>query len=214
MAKPLSELNFTLLAAAEEEAAAAAAAAHTFQTKGKKESKGGQSKQSDTLWNHEDDLLLCKLYGYFFNSSSVVRGRWVDVSDALGTERTQNACRHRYNAIKERPEMAAEIADGARCTRVPQRSGGGGRAAAAAASSAGATAVASGFSSASGGGGGGVVGPDLLGAVRLARQGELAAAERSEKKKRRGMSEIEKKEEAGRRCGQTHHRVFWSQYVY
>ena len=214
MAKPLSELNFTLLAAAEEEAAAAA---HTFQTKGKKESKGGQSKQSDTLWNHEDDLLLCKLYGYFFNSSSVVRGRWVDVSDALGTERTQNACRHRYNAIKERPEMAAEIADGARCTRVPQRSGGGGGravAAAAAASSAGATAVASGFSSASGGGGGGVVGPDLLGAVRLARQGELAAAERSEKKKRRGMSEIEKKEEAGRRCGQTHHRVFWSQYVY
>eukprot|EP01043_Picozoa_sp_COSAG02_P090926 COSAG02_NODE_27715_length_604_cov_0.681188_1_plen_42_part_10 len=36
------------------------------------------------------------------------------------------------------------------------------------------TAVAGRFSSAPGGGGGGVVGPALLGAVPLARQGELA----------------------------------------
>ena len=39
---------------------------------------------------------------------------------------------------------------------------------------------------------------ELLNALHLAREGEMAAAERAEKKRRRGMSEARKKEESGR----------------
>ena len=77
-----------------------------------------------TLWDHNDDILLCQLYGHFFRRNTGVRGRWIDVSDALGADRTQNACRHRFNLIKTRPPMAAATEEGATMRSQPQVSGG------------------------------------------------------------------------------------------
>lgn len=144
-------------------------------------------KQKDgSLWNHEDDVLLCQLYGYFFRSGNVARGRWADVSDGLGTTRSQNACRHRFNLIKSNPEMVTATADGASKIEQPKR-----RTRPAAIG----TEVDAVFDTV-----------DrhedsahtLIDALQLAREGEMAAAERAEKKRRRGMSEIEKREDAGR----------------
>ena len=150
--------------------------------------------------HHDDDVLLCRLYGFFFlnkKKKSTVRGRWVDVSDALGTTRTQNACRHRYNLIKTRSEMQTAIADGASRTEPPERSkraredgeavvGDGG------------VAVAGGAHASNAAGGIEESEQELINALYLAQKGEEAAAARSEKKKRRGVSEAQKREEAGR----------------
>ena len=144
-------------------------------------------KQKDgSLWNHEDDVLLCQLYGYFFRSGNVARGRWADVSDGLGTTRSQNACRHRFNLIKSNPEMVTATADGASKIEQPKRRSSPAESG---------TKVDAALET---------VGCDedsahtLIEALHLAREGEMAAAERAEKKRRRGKSEIEKREEAGR----------------
>lgn len=171
---------------------------------------GRPKRQQDrTAWNHEDDVLLCQLYGYFFKAASVVRGRWENISHALGT-RTPSACRHRYNLIKSRAEMVAATAKGTSSTELPQPRELTGRSCATVIDDASITGkeelelgVAGELASCQ-------VESErqLLNALHLAREAEAAARERAAKKRRRCMSELEKKEETGR------YELLWLRFLF
>ena len=66
-------------------------------------------RMAEKLWGEADDLSLANAIGSIFYSRYGRHGAWPDVPGTMGTNRSHDSCRHRWNVIKTQPAIEAAV---------------------------------------------------------------------------------------------------------
>ena len=73
-----------------------------------------EERAAEKMWTDEDDLSLAKAIGRIFYTRYGRHGSWPDVPAGMSTSRSHDSCRHRWNVLKNQPNIEAAVQAAAR----------------------------------------------------------------------------------------------------